>query len=196
MNPSILRITIDLQRYDKPLNINVGQGNTACKLAIALLDGGKPYVIGEGGYATFQQITESGAVVYASTECKNNVVELTLPNASTAEVGVSECELGIYAEGSNEALYTPHLSITVHATLLHEFASNVIASDSFEILNQTINNAQTLISTTENKLANGEFDGDSAYEVAKKNGFEGTEAEWLESLKVAVAVVGKTLILN
>lgn len=29
----------------------------------------------------------------------------------------------------------------------------------------------------------GEFDGDSAYEVAVKNGFEGTEEQWLVSLK-------------
>ena len=29
----------------------------------------------------------------------------------------------------------------------------------------------------------GEFDGPSAYEVAVENGFEGTEAEWLESLQ-------------
>ena len=29
----------------------------------------------------------------------------------------------------------------------------------------------------------GEFDGASAYEIAKNNGFTGTEAEWLESLK-------------
>ena len=29
----------------------------------------------------------------------------------------------------------------------------------------------------------GEFDGDSAYEIAVKNGFTGTEAQWLESLR-------------
>lgn len=35
----------------------------------------------------------------------------------------------------------------------------------------------------EDKIANGEFNGKSAYEVAVKNGFQGTEQEWLESLK-------------
>ena len=29
-------------------------------------------------------------------------------------------------------------------------------------------------------------DGDSAYDIAKDNGFEGTEEEWLESLKANV----------
>ena len=35
----------------------------------------------------------------------------------------------------------------------------------------------------ENKLSNGDFNGDSAYEVAVKNGYKGTEKEWIASLK-------------
>lgn len=35
----------------------------------------------------------------------------------------------------------------------------------------------------ENKLSNGDFNGDSAYEVAVKNGYKGTEKEWVASLK-------------
>ena len=35
----------------------------------------------------------------------------------------------------------------------------------------------------ENKLSNGDFNGDSAYEVAVKNGYKGTEEEWIASLK-------------
>lgn len=35
----------------------------------------------------------------------------------------------------------------------------------------------------EDKLANGDFDGKSAYELAVENGFKGTEQEWLASLK-------------
>ena len=44
-------------------------------------------------------------------------------------------------------------------------------------------------------------DGASAYEVAKRNGFEGTEKEWLESLNgeataIVVKAEGKTIVLN
>ena len=45
---------------------------------------------------------------------------------------------------------------------------------------------QQYISTDMQKL-----NGKSAYEVAKDNGYTGTESQWLESLKVALAVDGE-----
>ena len=41
-----------------------------------------------------------------------------------------------------------------------------------------------------------DYRGLSAYEIAVKNGFEGTEAEWLESLKGLPGVDGGTLTVN
>ena len=40
-----------------------------------------------------------------------------------------------------------------------------------------------LIEEIDHKLSDGEFNGKSAYEIAVENGFEGTEEEWLESLR-------------
>lgn len=42
------------------------------------------------------------------------------------------------------------------------------------------------------KMTGGGADGKSAYEVAVENGFEGTESEWLESLKGEQGEPGKT----
>lgn len=39
-------------------------------------------------------------------------------------------------------------------------------------------------------LASGVKDGLSAYEIAKKNGFTGTEEEWLDSLKPQMPSIG------
>ena len=39
-----------------------------------------------------------------------------------------------------------------------------------------------IISTVSKKLANGEFNGKSAYQIAVANGFKGTEQEWLDSI--------------
>lgn len=39
------------------------------------------------------------------------------------------------------------------------------------------------VADIERKLEEGDFDGDSAYEIAVKHGYIGTEEEWLESLK-------------
>lgn len=41
------------------------------------------------------------------------------------------------------------------------------------------------------KVNSGELDGASAYELAKNNGFEGTEQEWLASLKGKDGIIGK-----
>lgn len=49
---------------------------------------------------------------------------------------------------------------------------------------KNMNAMQDAIIELERKVGSGEFsDGASAYEVAVANGFKGTEAEWLESLK-------------
>jgi hypothetical protein len=37
----------------------------------------------------------------------------------------------------------------------------------------------------------GALKGDSAYDIAVKNGFKGTETEWLENLKGAVPHIGE-----
>jgi len=42
----------------------------------------------------------------------------------------------------------------------------------------------------------GRITGQSAYEVAVKNGFEGTEQEWLESLKASASVNEKVETLE
>ncbi len=42
---------------------------------------------------------------------------------------------------------------------------------------------EQILEEIQTKLEHGDFNGLTAYEVAVKNGFEGTEAEWLESLK-------------
>lgn len=48
-----------------------------------------------------------------------------------------------------------------------------------------------LIATLSASCISSETKGDSAYEIAVKNGFEGTESEWLESLKGSDGADGK-----
>lgn len=50
--------------------------------------------------------------------------------------------------------------------------------------------AEKILDELQEKLKNGDFNGLSAYEEAVKNGFKGTESEWLESLKSDKPVKG------
>ena len=50
-------------------------------------------------------------------------------------------------------------------------------------LTEAIDNANAVADNLQAKLDTGQYDGDSAYEIAVKNGFEGTEQEWLDYLK-------------
>lgn len=52
-------------------------------------------------------------------------------------------------------------------------------------MQEIMNSAKETAEDVQMQAQNGEFDGKSAYEVAVVNGFEGTEEEWLESLKGA-----------
>lgn len=49
--------------------------------------------------------------------------------------------------------------------------------------NAATKNATSIYNDLCSKLANGYFNGTSAYDIAVNNGFKGTEKEWLESLK-------------
>ena len=48
----------------------------------------------------------------------------------------------------------------------------------------------------EDQLTAGELTGDSAYEIAVKNGFEGSESQWLASLKGADGADGRSPYIN
>lgn len=54
----------------------------------------------------------------------------------------------------------------------------------FEGINFTVQEINELLSSIQNKVSRGEVkDGLSAYEVAVKNGYQGTEGQWLSSLR-------------
>ena len=205
MNPSIIRFSIDLQKYDRFFVVNVKQGSSNTKLIISILDNGKPYIFEDGVSVDFLQTTQSGRQISASCDVVDNQIILELPKDSTFEAGTSDCEFSFIDGGGNGI--TPYIELAVHASLMHEYASNAVQSDSFELLTTTIassreaiikmedatKDAKDLKAEIEEKVTNGEFNGKSAYEIAQKNGYEGTEKEWV--LSTNAKVDGNTLIL-
>lgn len=206
INPSVLRFSIDLQNYDRPFVVNVTKDTNKTKLVITILDGGAPYFFEEDAQVTFTQVTPKDNIVTAICTIEDNLIILTLPPASTAEEGESNCEFTL-TDSENNAITLPHITLYTHKSLLHEYASTAIHSDSFNVLTAATTAALNARKTAEEaadradniseeltqKLAAGEFNGKSAYEIAKENGFSGSEEDWLKARNPSVD--GHTLIL-
>lgn len=206
VNPSVLRFSIDLQNYDRPFVVNVKQGTNRTKLVITILDGGAPYLFEEDTQVTFSQVTPKGNHVTAGCDIKDNLIILTLPPASTAEEGESDCEF-TFTDENNTVITSPHITLYAHLSLLHEYASTAIQSDSFGVLTEATtaalnarkkaeeaaDRADDISEELTQKKDAGEFNGKSAYEIAKENGFSGSEEDWLKARNPSVD--GHTLIL-
>ena len=69
--------------------------------------------------------------------------------------------------------------------IVRNFTATTAARNTAQVT-ELLGDFQKYIDTDMQKLS-----GKSAYEVAKDNGFTGTEAQWLETLKAALAVDGE-----
>lgn len=182
MDSSIFRLSLDIQRQTTQAHLAVRKGDTARKIVAALSDGGRPYRIDEGCYAVFKGKKPDGNVLYNDCTIINNCIVYEFTEQTAASAGYMDCELQLYgAEG--QIITSPKIAVIVSGLVYDD--SEVESSGEFTAL------AKALTDVAEMK-ANGlkGDEGDSAYEVAVSLGFEGSEADWLESLRGPEGPVG------
>lgn len=113
-------------------------------------------------------------------------------NANTAVQNIqnSTANANTAAQSANDAAANANISAeSANSAASKANAAAEGADTAANSANGAAQNAQGITDTLNAKLENGEFDGRdgdtglSAYEVAVANGFSGTEAQWLASLK-------------
>lgn len=182
MDSSIFRISLDIHRQTTQTHLAVRKGDTARKIVAALSDGGRPYRIREGCYAVFRGKKPDGNVLYNDCAIINNCIVYEFTEQTAASAGHMPCELQLYGP-DGKLITSPKFSVIVSGLAYDD--SEVESSSEFTALAQAMTDLAELRA---NGLKGDE--GDSAYDVAVGLGFEGSEAEWVESLRGPVGPEG------
>ena len=182
MNFAHHRFSLDVHDTSAQVTLACKKGDTGRKLLITLSEGGKPYVLTEDCYAVFTATKPDGTVLFNDCIIEDDVISYAFTDQTANVAGKIDCELRVYS-AQRGLITSPRFIIVVYNTTIDD--SVVESSSEFSMLTKLIVEINELLADIEERLANGEFngeDGKSAYELAVLHGYEGTEEEWLESL--------------
>lgn len=111
MNVSYRRFTLDLDRQDSQVYVNVRKDDTAVHLSCALRGSGIPYEITDGVTAVLAASLPDGTYKEASCVIEDNRIEITLDGQHTASAGHIPAHFEL-TEGT-AALSSPRFTIAV-----------------------------------------------------------------------------------
>lgn len=177
MNFSRHQFTLDIHTTVSQVVIPVSYMDTAVKLNITLTDGGRPYKIAEGCKAIFFGKKSDGTALMTDCTIQGNTICYTFTKQTATALGEVKCEIRLYGQ-SELILTSPSFVIFVAPRVVKD---DDVLDSSDEV--SALDNVFQIAADVENKLNSGEFNGKSAYQLACDNGFDGTEEEWLASLK-------------
>lgn len=116
MNDSIYRITLDVLRPDAQLQLTARRADTARVIRANLTEGGRPYVLAADCQAELAAQLPDGRVLKNPCQIEDNTLVYTLTRATTAQVGVLECELRVLG-AAGELLVSPRFTLVVYGTV-------------------------------------------------------------------------------
>lgn len=157
MKSTTNHVTLDIHNQSSQCVVHMKRGDTARRIVFSLMEDGVPYQISSDCSAVFTAEKPDGAILYNGCTIEGRRIIYDVTPQTTAVIGKVECEIRLY--GANDALITsPMFTLLVDDTVYDD--SSVIESGTeVSKLTQLISDASNLISTVEEKLNNGEFNG-------------------------------------
>ncbi len=133
------------------LTISVKQGDTAKGVRVALTDHGKVFKIPDNCYAVFSGRKGNG--VYLSDGCtiQNNTIIVNFTDAVVSVPTQIDSEITVFS-ANGEKLTSPSFMIFVYKTIEEEYASDVVESNSFTVLNDLISETAAVIANANDAI--------------------------------------------
>lgn len=188
MNTINYRVSLDMFDTLSQATIKAKKGDSACKIYITLTQNGKLFQITEGCLATFCAKKSDGNFIYddCSIESDSIVYDFTSSVKDdvcqvTACEGTVECEVALY-KGA-EKLTSPRFTLVVDGTVYN--GEDIVSTDSVNVLDDLIKEANQTITEIEEKLENGEFNGKDGADG--KDGVDGEDYVLTEDDKREIA---------
>lgn len=165
MNFSIYRISLDIHKTASQLSFSARQGDTSRRLYISLVENGAPYEISQECFAVFAARKPDGTVINNDCTIQDNMIIYDMTEQTTALTGRCECEVSLYGY-DNEMISSPRFAYTVYPSVGTEDV--VVSTDEVTSLrtliteaNGAIGRANKVSGEVEEKLANGDFIGET-----------------------------------
>ena len=153
MKYSEFNITLDIHDVNPQTTIRVKKGDTCRRINVTLSEKGEPYSIAEDCTAVFTGVKPDGNKLFNPCEILGDTIRYDLTEQTTIVAGLVKAEVRLMGS-DNEELTTPSFYIIVDDTLYTD--GDLIASTPEGF---ALKRFADLIGDTEEKLANGEFDG-------------------------------------
>lgn len=183
MNYVEIKFSLAVDRVASQKSIEVKRGDTLNRLIISLSEHGCPYEISEECRAFYVE----GDIMHSCVVDDNRIIyDLTTQTVGT--VGKHSAEIRLIGY-NDEVITTAKFTIIVVNTIYDDEVQETVPQNDVDALTGLISEATQLIAEVNESLDNGDFDGEkgdpgkSAYDIAVKGGFKGTEEEWIASLK-------------
>lgn len=161
-------LTLDLHTGQPCPEIRAKQGDMATRFVrISMTCDGEPYQLPQGVTARFRCRKPDGrSCLNPAVINEDGTVTVELTEQTLAVPGIAWADVSLVGQGG-KVLSTVSFPIRVELAPLGE---HLPSESELLVLTELIHRAENLTG------------GDSAYEIAVKNGFQGTEQEWLLSL--------------
>lgn len=111
MNSHIIRFSLDLDRQDSQVYVNVRKGETAAKLSVSLTASGVPYNIAEGTTAVMKSTPTGGTYNEEACTISEGRIEIELAAAHTQTAGRYHAYFEL--SGGEAVLPTPSFTVNV-----------------------------------------------------------------------------------
>lgn len=191
MNYSNYRFTLDTQSNISQVSLPVRLLDTSRRLYISLTDGGSPYIIEDGCRAVFYARKADGNPIMNDCIIeKNTQIRYDLTQQTTACAGVVDCEVRLYGT-DGKLITSPRFIMVVDERVVYDedfplsdaeqtVLDNIILSETaranaeelrvaaekerqtaHEEMNASIANAKVISDALEQKIAEGDYKGDT-----------------------------------
>lgn len=159
MIDSCSAITIDVSQRNSAVIVNCKQEDTGRILKIALSDGGYPYFISSDCYAVFTARKPDGNIIHNPCRISENIILYEFTDQTCASPGRMVAEIKLYG-GNGKLLTSASFLLDVDKTVFRS-GDPVISESESNTLAELIASASSLTKEIEDKLANGEFVGET-----------------------------------
>ena len=185
MNNSIHRISLDIHDTGSQVSISAKKRDTARSIYITLTENGKPYKIAEDCYAVLTGVKSDNNYLYNDCTIKDNVIVYDFTEQTVPVVGQVHCEIILY-DTDNERITSPRFDIVVDEGVYND--EEIVSSDEATALITATAEAKAITAEVEQKLANGDFNGDD-YILTEEDKNE--IAETVKAMFIDVSEVGQ-----
>ena len=142
MKDAYFRITLDVKEIQSQATLPVKLHDTNCRIYISLTEGGLPYPIEEGDFATFTAKKSDGSIVVNNCIIENGKVRYDFSEGAVSTKGVAACEIRLYNTTHNGVLCSPRFTIIVDDRVVDD-STVVLSDDELGILDDMVVAEQT-----------------------------------------------------